>query len=68
MKKMTYEQAMNRLSEITNALEDGSLPLEDSLKMYTEASELVRFCNRCLDTAEQKIIQLSENEDTGDEA
>ena len=66
MKKMTYEQAMNRLSEITAALENGSLPLSDSLKLYEEASELVRFCNDCLDTAEQKIITLSEKEAQAD--
>lgn len=62
MKTQTYEQAMERLNEITNALENSTLPLEDSLKLYTEASTLVSFCNKCLDTAEQKIIDLSKEE------
>ena len=66
MKKMTYEQAMERLSEITAALENGSLPLSDSLKLYEEASALVRFCNDCLNTAEQKIVALFEKEDEAD--
>lgn len=62
MKKPTYEQAMERLSEITTCLEDGSLPLEEALKMYEEASALVRLCSACLDSAEQKIVSLSEQE------
>lgn len=60
MKKYTYEQAMERLSVITESLESGTLPLEDSLKLYTQATELIRFCNDALNTAEQKITELSE--------
>ena len=66
MKQMTYEQAMERLSAITEALENGSLPLSDSLKLYEEASGLVRFCNTALDTAEQKILTLTEKEGADD--
>lgn len=62
MKSYTYEQAMERLSAITDRLEDGSLPLEDSLKLYEEASALVRLCNTYLDSAEQKIVTLSGGE------
>lgn len=60
MKQLTYEQAMERLAVITDRLEDGSLPLADTLKLYEEASALVRLCNTYLDTAEQKIVTLSD--------
>ncbi|MBQ7543116.1 MAG: exodeoxyribonuclease VII small subunit [Clostridia bacterium] len=66
MKQPTYEQAMERLSVITEQLENGSLPLGDSLKLYEEASALVRLCNTYLDTAEQKIVSLAESEDAAD--
>ena len=66
MKQPTYEQAMDRLSVITTQLEDGSLPLGDSLKLYEEASALVRLCNTYLDAAEQKIVTLSEQEEPQD--
>ena len=62
MKQLTYEQAMERLSVVTDQLEDGSLPLADTLKLYEEASALVRLCNACLDAAEQKIVTLSGQE------
>lgn len=65
MKKYTYEQAMERLSVITESLESGALPLEDSLKLYTQATELIRFCNDALNTAEQKITELSEQGEPG---
>ena len=62
MKELTYEQAMERLSVITDRLEDGSLSLADTLKLYEEASALVRLCSTYLDTAEQKIVSLSAQE------
>ena len=62
MKEQTYESAMQRLGEITASLEDGSLPLQASLQLYEEAAALVRYCNDCLDNAEQKILSLSDAE------
>ncbi len=59
MNDLTYEQAMEQLETITEKLEDGSLPLQESLKYYEQASALIRFCSAQLDDAEQKIIQLS---------
>ena len=66
MKKPTYEQAMDRLSVITAQLEDGSLPLSDSLKLYEEATALVRLCGDYLDTAEQRLVTLSAEEEPND--
>ena len=62
MKEQTYEQAMQRLETITASLEDGSLLLEQSLKLYEEAAALVRYCNACLDNAEQTILTLNDAE------
>ncbi len=60
MKKQTYESAVTRLEEIVLKLEDGKLPLDDALKLFEEGTRLSRFCNECLNKAEQKIITLSE--------
>lgn len=67
MKKQTYESAMKRLEEIVRDLEDGSRPLEDTLKLFEEGTKLAAFCNTCLDTAEQKIVQLTSLENPEDE-
>ena len=50
-KNMTYEAAMKRLEEIVTALESGELPLDKSLKLYEEATELSAFCKKYLDYA-----------------
>lgn len=64
-KNMTYEAAMKRLEEIVSSLESGELPLDKSLKLYEEATELSAFCKKYLDEAEGKFTILSENVTAG---
>lgn len=58
MKKLTYEQAYKRLEEIVEKLENGSVPLEESMKLFEEGTKLANFCNSKLNAAEQKFTQL----------
>lgn len=58
-KKMTYEQAIKRLEEIANKMEDGTVLLEESISLFEEATGLSLLCNQYLNEAEQKIIELS---------
>ena len=60
---MTFEAAVARLEAIVKAMEEGSLPLDDSLKVFEEGIRLVRFCNTKLDAAEQKVRLLLAGED-----
>ncbi len=57
--KMTYEQAMARLEEIVEKLDDGSLSLDDSIKLFEESTKLAVFCNDCLEKAKLKVTELS---------
>lgn len=68
MKKQTYETSIKRLEEIVGILEQGSQPLEETLKLFEEGTKLAAYCNTCLDNAEQKITELSalEQEDKTD--
>ncbi len=65
-KKMSFEDAIIRLREITELLERGSVSLEESVKLFTEGTELSAFCYETLQNAEQKITELSKI--TGEEA
>jgi exodeoxyribonuclease VII small subunit len=57
-----FEDAFARLSEIVTQLETGETGLEESLQLYTEGMNLVKFCGQKLTEAEKKIEQLtSEN-------
>jgi len=62
MEELSYEQQMKRLEEIVAKLEDGSLGLDESLKLFEEGTKLAAECNKVLNNAEQKIIKLSGEE------
>ena len=59
----TFESAMARLEQIVTQLESGKATLDDSLKLYEEGIELVRFCSNTLDNAEKKIKIIKSDSD-----
>lgn len=60
--KLTFEQNMNRLEQIINMLEKGEAQLEESLSLFEEGVKISKDCMSILDSAEQKIKLLTENE------
>lgn len=54
----TYEQAINRLEEVVARLENGELPLEESLNLFEEGMKLISECNQKLDSAEGNLQEL----------
>jgi exodeoxyribonuclease VII small subunit len=58
-KKMTFEEAAGRLEEIVRRLEEGDVPLEESIKLYEEGMRLGKTCRRILDDADQRIRRIS---------
>lgn len=55
---MEFEQAMKRLSEISDRMSGSELPLEESMKLYTEAVELVKYCKEYIAGAKLRVEQL----------
>ena len=51
----SLESAMQRISEIVNAMEEGNLPLEKLIDCYEEGIALVKECQEKLDAAEKRI-------------
>ena len=60
--KLTFEQALAKLEEIVSAIEEGEVPLEQSIDKYAEGVELVKQCRQILDRAEKKIQLLGKGE------
>ncbi|MBU1233553.1 MAG: exodeoxyribonuclease VII small subunit [Proteobacteria bacterium] len=60
MAKRTFENALTRLEQITEELEDGDLSLEKSLKKFDEGIGLVEYCNNTLTEAKAKVELLLE--------
>lgn len=67
MKKQTYEESMKALEDIVAKLENGDVPLDESLKLFEEGTKLAAFCSKALDTAEQMILTLSQAEEESSE-
>lgn len=61
-KQKTYDEASTRLEEIVNLLEQGDLPLEESLKLFEEGTKLSAHCYKILKNAQQKITVLTQEE------
>ena len=60
--KLSYEQSVSRLEEIVKLLENGELPLEESMKLFVVGSRLSAECYGMLSKGEQKITQISDVE------
>ena len=59
-----FEDALRELSSIVGELEDGSLPLEESMLQFERGIGLLRNCYSVLEQAEQRIeILTSVSED-----
>jgi len=65
MEQKKFEDAMKRLEEIVQMLENGDLTLEESLEIFEEGMNLIRFCTNKLEEAEKRVtilVQESEGE------
>ncbi|TAK55823.1 MAG: exodeoxyribonuclease VII small subunit [Bacteroidetes bacterium] len=60
-KKETFEYSLNRLEEIVQKLEDGTVHLDDALKLYEEGIELSKQCMQKLNAAELKLKRLTKD-------
>lgn len=54
----SFEAKMQRLEQIVRAMERGDVPLEASLKLFQEGTELVRSCGKLLDEAELQVKKV----------
>ena len=59
--KESFEHSLKRLEEIVDALEQGTVPLDDALKLYEEGVELTKACLVKLNQAELTLKRLSKD-------
>ncbi|NLV50640.1 MAG: exodeoxyribonuclease VII small subunit [Clostridiales bacterium] len=60
---LTFEQSMARLDEIVKILERGEASLDESLQLFEEGTGIVKYCNKRLEEAEQKVVRLTRGSD-----
>ena len=59
-KPPSFEDRLRRLQEVVAALENGELPLEDSVRLYKEGLTLSRSCREQLEKARNEVRLLTE--------
>ena len=58
-----FETSLKKLEQIVSDLENGDLPLEESIKTFEEGVKLTKHCQNLLSKAELKIQKLVESKD-----
>lgn len=62
-KNQSFEASLANLEKIVRRLEEGDLPLEESLKLFEDGVRLSRECQERLNQAERRIEILLRDED-----
>ena len=60
--ELTFEKALEELETLVARMEDGKLPLEESLAAYQRGAALIRFCETKLTDAQARIAILEGGE------
>lgn len=58
--KLSFEQAIDSLTEIVSKIEQGQIPLHDSLEQYENGMALIGRCRKILNQAEDRIEKISQ--------
>jgi len=57
--KLNFEDSIKRLKEIVEQIEQGEIPLQDSLEQYEQGMALIKHCRGILQQAEKRIEKIS---------
>ncbi len=58
VKKLPFERAIEELESIVKRLEEGKVPLEESVAIYERGETLKRRCEELLAQAEARVSKL----------
>ncbi|PAU95265.1 exodeoxyribonuclease VII small subunit [Aliifodinibius salipaludis] len=63
----SFEEALKRLEDIVNQLEDESISLEKSIALYEEGIKLSKICTETLEEAELRIKKVADQHNDDNE-
>lgn len=61
--KMSFEEAIKELTNIVGKIEQGQIPLQDSLEQYEKGMALIKQCRTILQKAEERIEKITKEEE-----
>ena len=59
VKKLSFERAIEELESIVKRLEDGKVPIEESVTIYERGEALKRRCEELLRQAEARVDKIT---------
>ena len=68
MSKLSFEDTIKELTSIVGKIEQGEIPLQDSLQQYERGMGLIKHCRTILEKAEKRIEKISETESDSEKA
>ncbi len=61
-----FEDAIKELTNIVGKIEQGQIPLQDSLQQYERGMALIKQCRTILQKAEKRIEKITKEETSED--
>ena len=61
--KLSFEQAIEDLTDIVEKIELGEIPLQQSIEQYEKGMALIKHCRSILQKAEEKIEKISQEKE-----
>ena len=62
MKELSFEEKLEKLESIVKELESGGVPLNDAITKFNEAMLLANDCNKILESANETINKVVNND------
>jgi exodeoxyribonuclease VII small subunit len=62
IESLSFEQAIENLTEIVDKIETGQIPLAESLQQYEKGMAMIKHCRRILLDAEKRIEEIADND------
>ncbi len=63
---LSFEESIKELTNIVGKIEQGQIPLQDSLQQYERGMALIKQCRTILQKAEKRIEKITKEETSED--
>ena len=63
---LSFEESIKELTNIVGKIEQGQIPLQDSLQQYERGMALIKQCRTILQKAEKRIEKITREETSED--
>lgn len=67
IKELSFEEAIAGLADIVDRIEQGRIPLQESLDQYEKGMALIKHCRTILQQAEQRIEKITKEQEGQEE-